>query len=542
MKKDDIKKQGKKESENKPNIIQDKFNLYIKSISDNIKNLQKTFHIHLSTKEKEKEKDKTKEKIILYFSQINSTIKLLSDEKDIIKSKYESLLNYNEQKIRILYSDIFNLKIKNNFLENNIDILVKKDKEYKLVKEKTGIVVENGKIVYNDRKENEIIILRVENSNLKDVIYQNEKILLELNENFKNEKDNYEKQILNLNHQINQLKYKLKQSNPKLKGKSISSININTNDTTNPNLKLNFTVNNSSNKINNSNNNDMSSNKNNNNNNNKRKYESILLNKKHVKIKSIANSERKSNVLVHWQSTGYLDLKNKMIINKLKKNNQNETVTNKELNLSNLNVSPIQSKKVLCLTPHNNNDNLCLNFQTFQKIADIKRKKKLKVNNKNSKIMKSCLNNQNIYKSNNLKGLKVIFKNTSNNKSNNKNNNNKIRHKKIKKELTWSQNILINNSAIPNSNHKINKVKKIIINNKSNKDLNKTNIIAKSPKYNYEIDKRKKHLTSSIIGKPHMMQNKSSVNSIRRKNSMNKSNSYNKKIYNSFYSNNNDNI
>ena len=536
MKKDDIKRQGKKESENKSNIVQDKLNIYIKSISDNIKNLQKYYIIHLSTKEKDKEK--TKEKINLYFSQINSTIKLLSDENDIIKSKYESLLNYNEQKIRILYSDIFNLKIKNNFLENNIDILLKKEKEYKLVKEKTGILVENGKIVYNDRKENEIIILRVENSNLKDVINRNEKVLLEINENFKKEKDNYDKQILNLNHQINQLKYKLKQSNPKLKGKSFSSININTNDTTNPNLKLNFTVNNSSNKINNSNNNEISSNKNNNNINNKRKYESILLNKKSGKIINIANSERKSNALIHWQSSGHLDLKNKMI-NKLKKNKQNETATTKELNLSNLNVSPIHSKKVLCLTPHNNNDNSCLNFQTFQKIADIKNKKQLKVINKNCKIKKRCLNNQNIHKSNNLNGLKVIFKNTSKIKSNNKSNNNKSRHNKIKKELTWSQNILINNSAIPNSNPKINKVKKIIINNNNNKELNKTNIIGKSPKSNFDNDKRKKHLTSSIIGNQQMIKNKSSVNSIRRKNSMNKSNSYNKKIFNSFYSNNN---
>ena len=536
MIKDYIKKQGKKEIEKKSNIVQDIFNIYIKSISDNIKNLQKYFHNHLSTKEKEKEK--TKEKIILYFSQINSTLKLLSDEKDIIKSKYESLLNLNEQKIRILYSDIFNLKIKNLFLENNIDLLLKKEKEYMLVKEKTGILVENGKIVYNDRKENEIIILRVENSNLKDVINRNEKVLLEINENFKNEKENYDKQILHLNHQINQLKYKLKQSNPKLKGKSISSININTNDTTNPNLKLNFTVNNSSNKINNSsNNNEMSSNKNNIN--NKRKYESILLNKKHIKIKNIANSERKSNALIHWQSSRHLNLKNKMI-NKIKKNTQNETVANKELNLSNLNISPIHSKKILCLTPHNNNS--CLNFQTFQKIIDIKSKKKLKVNNNNCKIMKSCLNNKNIHKSNNLNGLKVIFKNTSKNKNNNKNNNNKNRHKIIKKELTWSQNILINNSEIPNSNLKINKTKKIIINNKNNKELNKTNIIGKSPIFHLENDKRKKHLTSSIIGKQHMIQNKSNINTKERKNSMNKSNSYNKKIYNSFYSNNNDNI
>ena len=62
------------------------------------------------------------------------------------------------------------MKIKNTFLENNIDILIKKEKEYRLIKEKTGILVENGKIIHNDRKENEIFILRAENSNLKNVI------------------------------------------------------------------------------------------------------------------------------------------------------------------------------------------------------------------------------------------------------------------------------------------------------------------------------------------------------------------------------------
>ena len=59
MKKDDIKKQGKREAKNNSNFIQDKYNLYIRSISDNIKNLQKHYHIHLS-KEKDKDKDKTK--------------------------------------------------------------------------------------------------------------------------------------------------------------------------------------------------------------------------------------------------------------------------------------------------------------------------------------------------------------------------------------------------------------------------------------------------------------------------------------------------
>lgn len=48
--------------------------------------------------------------------------------------------------------------------------LLKKEKEYELIKQKTGIIVINNKIINNDRKENEIFILRKENSILKDII------------------------------------------------------------------------------------------------------------------------------------------------------------------------------------------------------------------------------------------------------------------------------------------------------------------------------------------------------------------------------------
>ena len=84
MQKGDLKKQERKESEKKSNIMQDIYAIYLNSINDNIKKLQKYYLSYLSSKEKEK----TKEKINLYFSQITSTITLLSQEKDIIKSKY----------------------------------------------------------------------------------------------------------------------------------------------------------------------------------------------------------------------------------------------------------------------------------------------------------------------------------------------------------------------------------------------------------------------------------------------------------------------
>ena len=108
------------------------------------------------------------------------------------------------------------MKIKNTFLENNIDILLKKEKEYRLVKEKTGILVENGVIIHNDRKEHEIFILRVENSNLKNVINKKDEEIKDLKEKHIKENKEFIKKIEDLklkNEQIKRifvLKYKYK--------------------------------------------------------------------------------------------------------------------------------------------------------------------------------------------------------------------------------------------------------------------------------------------------------------------------------------------
>ena len=103
-----------------------------------------------------------KVKIETYFK-ILILLKKLAEDRNKTISKYYSLLRLSEEKIRLLYSVLFNMKIKNNFLENNIDILLKKEKEYRLVRKKTGILMENGVVIHNDRKEHEIFILRVEN-------------------------------------------------------------------------------------------------------------------------------------------------------------------------------------------------------------------------------------------------------------------------------------------------------------------------------------------------------------------------------------------
>jgi hypothetical protein len=518
-------------------------NIYLQVISDNINKIQKYFNNHIFTKDKI-----AKEKLNLFFSKIESSIKFLAKEKDSAISQYESILRFNEHKLRLLYSDIYNLKIKNAFLENNIDILLKKEKELKLVKEKTGVIVENGIIVYNDRKDNEIFILRTENSTLKNIINNNEKELNEVKEKYKNIKEVYDKQISSLNNKINQLKYKLRQSNPKTKGKSCSNITVNNNDGGNHNIKLNFTINNSLNKVKNNRNaltnrvtnsntniNDINNNTNININSNgyKKKYDCILLkNEKNVE-KNKNNSEGKGiSSLAHCQSTGQLNLKNK-IINQLKKINKEQTSNtfHQELNLSN--ISPIHSKKISCLTPRK--DDCGINFQTFQKISDVKKNKNIKIVNKNCNIIKNCFSNQNINKTNNLNGVKIIYKKNSKNKSTKANNNVANKKQKIKKELTWSQNILMNNSVMPNIYLKINK---ITVKSKKYNDLNKTNVL-KSPKYNGENHKRKRNLITKIVGKEHSIINKTSLTSIKRKNTINSSNnsSCNKNILNSPSSN-----
>ena len=426
--------------------------------------------------------------------------------------QYESCLRKNEQKIRILYSDIFNLKVKNTFLENNIDILLKKEKEYRLVKEKTGVIVENGTIVYNDRKENEIFILRTENSNLKNVIIKNEKELNDLREKNSNEKIIHEKQINNLNHKINLLKYKLRQKNQKTKVKSISNLNINNNNKTEK-LRLNFSINNNSlNKDNKElNNNDL------NNVANSKKIIEIKNDKKY-KGNQINLDEKKT--LIHCQSTGHLNLKNK-IINKLKKikHNENSNVFQAGLNLSNVNKSATQ-KKLLCLTPHNNNDSNNSNNQTFNKNSEYN--KHNLIISKKCHIIKNSTSNQNININNNFNEIKIIYKNNPKNNNNvNKTNNT---HKKIKNELACSQNNLMNNSCLPNNSAF--KIKNINYKNKIMKrTINANNITttncSKNNGYSGINIKRQRNARNNVIEKNNSISNKFSLTSIRRKNTTN---------------------
>ena len=125
-------------------------------------------------------KDKLEfQKIFKNISSIISIILSIAIEINKTNQIYESFLKRDEQTIRILYKNLLTQKLLKESLENKLRLSNKKEKEYELIKEKTGAYIKNGKIIYNKQKENEIIILRQENSNLKDMIKNYEKLIKE---------------------------------------------------------------------------------------------------------------------------------------------------------------------------------------------------------------------------------------------------------------------------------------------------------------------------------------------------------------------------
>ena len=109
------------------------------------------------------------------FNNIFCNIKVLNSH--IIQ--YNSSLVYQEQETKNIYRTLFKELLNKEILVNNINVLSKKEKALDLIKEKTGIIVSDGKLINTNRKNNEIIILRTENSNLKGAIEQYEKKLLQ---------------------------------------------------------------------------------------------------------------------------------------------------------------------------------------------------------------------------------------------------------------------------------------------------------------------------------------------------------------------------
>ena len=165
--------------------------------------------------------------ILIEEKKINKGINYdnLSQDNNNINRQLETYIKKLENDLKYSIKKQFMFKIQKDSLEMKIRGYMEIEEEYEELKEK--VKYEGGKFLNNDRKDNEIIILRRENSNLKKEINKIE----EKSKNFeKKTKDDLEI--------INGLKFKVAQLNKKLEEqkdeittlknqKTISTINEN---------------------------------------------------------------------------------------------------------------------------------------------------------------------------------------------------------------------------------------------------------------------------------------------------------------------------
>ena len=322
---------------------------------------------------------------------INEIFNKLETLTDIVKVSIENfymqfindekIIRKYENDIRKFIKEIFEVKIENKTLENKVNFLNKKEEEYEKLKKLTHSYLDKNtnKFVINDRKENEILILRGENSKLKKII------------------EKLENEIKYKNEEINNLKDK---NNSLLH--SNSNININFNDISHSNLYFNQNNNNNSqsNLLSNSNNNI-----------NQSSERAISRVKTYSKEPSIKN--------LYFEEINYSN-RNKnnkidFLLTSQKKNNNNKNQKILYYNNNNLIYSNSNLKKHLIHSPTNN---LIENFTTNNK------KLKNFVNNKFHNIsgtdLKKTQSNSNIIQNNKksyFSKQNLLQKNQPNNKS-----------------------------------------------------------------------------------------------------------------------------
>ena len=299
-----------------------------------------------------------------YFIEINNIFQKLINSLNFAittKNQYENIQRKEEQDIRILYGKIFHEKLMNEILENKIYYLTKKEKEYDLLKQKTGAIVCNGKVICNERKDNEIIILRTENSLLKTNIKNNEDLIKEKNDIINTLNDD----ILLYKTQIDELR--------KIKGReftSFSNINININEPK-KNYKKNTISNNNKSYVDSIQISSSSSKKNKNINNNKNFhnniYSSYQINSQLIN-KFNNNKSAKKDKKEECFNTNNNNSQKK---NKLNKNNLDNTNTN-SLKYISVNKSLFNPPEESKINKNNNNEN---------KSRQLKKKRFMKPNN-----------------------------------------------------------------------------------------------------------------------------------------------------------------
>ena len=159
--------------------------------------------------------------------------KLTENEFEIIRKKYENQLRYLENQLRYYMKKQLYSNIEKDAYEAKIKAYMEIKDEYDEMREKFRY--EKGKFMDNEKKENEIEILRKENCNLKNYINKLEKE----KKNLELKKKTDEQTIIDLKNQLEILEKKitifLENDNENSKN---SNINININNNLNQSSKL----------------------------------------------------------------------------------------------------------------------------------------------------------------------------------------------------------------------------------------------------------------------------------------------------------------
>ena len=115
------------------------------------------------------------------------------------KEKYENIIKKLEEKERFLTKIRFQDKLQKEAMENKISEYMDMEDEFEEMK--TKLKYEDGRFLNNDRKDNEIIIIRSENSKLKNTIDELEKE----NQKLQNLTEEQNKKINSLQEEIDKL-------------------------------------------------------------------------------------------------------------------------------------------------------------------------------------------------------------------------------------------------------------------------------------------------------------------------------------------------
>ena len=155
------------------------------------------------------------------FSKENIANYYNKDFQKEINNQLESYIKKLENDIKFHITKQFREKISRNSLEAKLRAYMQIEEDYEDLKERVRF--EEGKFMENDRKDNEIIILRKENSNLKKEILKNKSKfqkfseLIEKNKQLEKKLINDGEYIKNLNLKINQLNSRIADMEQELK-------------------------------------------------------------------------------------------------------------------------------------------------------------------------------------------------------------------------------------------------------------------------------------------------------------------------------------